>query len=75
MTARESIVIRIALFVLGLWVLVGLAACSTAETGAAESDDFAIVPSSEPTPTVLRFYNWDTYMDPEILADFERTHG
>jgi len=73
MAARMSNVVRIALLVLGLGALAVLAGCSTAETGAAESDDLATATPNE--PTVLRFYNWDTYMDPEILADFERTHG
>lgn len=27
------------------------------------------------TPSVLRFYNWDTYIDPEILTNFEQTFG
>lgn len=27
------------------------------------------------TPNILRFYNWDTYIDPEILTSFEQTFG
>jgi spermidine/putrescine transport system substrate-binding protein len=27
------------------------------------------------TPGVLRFYNWNTYIDPEILTNFEQTYG
>ena len=72
MVAKMSNVARITLFVMILGTLAVLAGCGTAETGAAESDDPAATPPNE--PTVLRFYNWDTYMDPEILADFERTH-
>ncbi len=55
---------------IGLMLLVALALAGCASASA---------PPPQPAPTeparVLNFYNWDTYIDPSILADFEQRHG
>jgi spermidine/putrescine transport system substrate-binding protein len=46
-----------------------LAACQTAETLA------TVTPVAEEITPVLKIYNWDTYIDPEILTSFEEEYG
>ncbi|MCI0397365.1 MAG: spermidine/putrescine ABC transporter substrate-binding protein [Chloroflexi bacterium] len=53
-----------------LFALLGLVACAGAS--------LAPTPTTEPTrgeEKVLNIYNWDTYIDPAILADFEEQFG
>ncbi|NNJ12634.1 spermidine/putrescine ABC transporter substrate-binding protein [Chloroflexales bacterium ZM16-3] len=45
-----------------------LAACAAGDPVVPES-------SSTPSPTVLRIYNWDTYIKPELLVRFTRETG
>jgi len=46
-----------------------LIACQPTETPA------TVVPVSKETTPVLKIYNWDTYIDPEILTSFEEDYS
>ncbi|MGD2049061.1 MAG: spermidine/putrescine ABC transporter substrate-binding protein [Chloroflexota bacterium] len=63
---------RIRLRVVGTFILaMMLGACNQAEP-----EEPAIVEESQvETAKVLNFYNWDTYIDPEILTNFEQAYG
>ena len=50
-----------------------LAGCNQAGTASPSPPKPATTP--ETAEIVLNFYNWDTYIDPQILADFEEQHG
>lgn len=57
---------------MGFFILVLLlAACNQDVPDEPEIVEEAAVETS----SVLRFYNWDTYIDPEILTSFEQTFG
>ncbi|WP_420628826.1 ABC transporter substrate-binding protein [Candidatus Leptofilum sp.] len=62
-------ILKIAFLILFGSVL--FAACTTASEATTEA---TTEPSSE-TENVLRIYNWDTYIDPTILEDFEEAFG
>ncbi|MFN2224122.1 MAG: spermidine/putrescine ABC transporter substrate-binding protein [Candidatus Promineifilaceae bacterium] len=57
-------------------LLVGLLGLTMLLIACRQNDTPAIVtsPAQETTP-VLKVYNWDTYIDPEILTSFEQTYG
>lgn len=44
-------------------------ACQSTESPA------TVTPPAEETTPILKVYNWDTYIDPEILANFEEEYG
>jgi spermidine/putrescine transport system substrate-binding protein len=58
-----------------LWVYVTLAwllsACASAESSSMDTATAA----DPPTVNVLNVYNWDTYIEPDILTDFEQRSG
>lgn len=50
-----------------------LVSCGQTDTNSTRLETPAVTP--EATEVVLNFYNWDTYIDPQILADFEKQYG
>ena len=50
-----------------------LVSCGQIDTNSTRLETPAVTP--EATEVVLDFYNWDTYIDPQILADFEKQYG
>lgn len=56
---------------LGLSICLGLVACGTP---VAPIPSPAITPSQE-AADVLHVYNWDTYIDPAVITDFEQQFG
>ncbi|WP_420645539.1 polyamine ABC transporter substrate-binding protein [Candidatus Leptofilum sp.] len=67
MSTLHKIVGLITLFTL----FISLAACRTQTEPTPTPEPEIVVPDTE-TGSVLNFYNWDTYIDPDILADFEK---
>ncbi|MEI7644440.1 MAG: spermidine/putrescine ABC transporter substrate-binding protein [Chloroflexales bacterium] len=47
-------------------ICIGLAACAARPP---------VAPDPSPAPVALRIYNWDTYIDPDLLARFSRETG
>jgi len=58
-----------------LWLAALILALLLAARTAAESSPADIVAPESETPAVLRVYNWDTYIDPDILTAFEQQFG
>lgn len=58
-------------------VLLSVSACQSSSTAASVSGDS--LPVAEPvianSDNILTIYNWDTYIDPQILVDFESKFG
>lgn len=60
---------------LSTMVLVGLLAMTALLVACQQTDTPAnVTPAAEESTPVLKVYNWDTYIDPEILTSFEETY-